>query len=153
MTITLRSNFLAENRFYQPQMTRYHHAFRSPISSQKLNLVYGQLSFDIKKLYAKVYHLRNQISSSLEVLTTTSSNSVAVVLGFFEAVEFASVYDINGDGVLDTTSPITSSYKFVNSSGTSTNWSTLFDSDIAFENLSTKIQRLVDRITILEEGL
>lgn len=43
--------------FLQPQFTRYHHAHRSPLNSEKLNLEAGQIRYDLFKLYEKINNL------------------------------------------------------------------------------------------------
>lgn len=47
------SNVVKKSRIVQPQFTRMRHSYRSPLSSEKINLEANQFSFDIYNLYQK----------------------------------------------------------------------------------------------------
>jgi len=153
MAITVLPRFGDLNAFYQPQYTRYHHPFRAPINSAKLNLGTQQFTFDIYKLYARAVNMSKMLPALFKALTSTSSSSVAIAMGYIEAIEYGNQYDIDENGILNTTNPLTSSYSYTTSSGTTTQLVTLFDSGISLDSLNTKLQRISDRITILEKRL
>lgn len=153
MAITILPRFNSQTPFYQPQLTRYHHPFRAPMNSAKLNLANQQFRFDVQKLYARAANLSRMIPSLLKAVVSTTSANTAVVLGYIEAVEYGNAYDIDENGALNTTNPVTSSFSYTTSASVTTQLSTLLDSGISLESLNTKLQRISDRITILEKRL
>ena len=56
----------------QPQMTRHHHAYRSPMSSEILNLEISQFRFDIAKIYKKAGDLISDLEQKMSALHSDS---------------------------------------------------------------------------------
>lgn len=53
---------------YQPHMVRYHHAYRSPINSERFNLQQQAFAYDIFKLYGKTDTLKTKVDTQTETL-------------------------------------------------------------------------------------
>lgn len=153
MAITILPRFNNQLPLYQPQLTRYHHPFRAPINSSKLNLISHQLSFDVQKLYARVANSSRMIPALFHALVSGSSTRAAIALGYIEAIEYGNAYDIDENGLLNIANPITSSFSYTTSDSITTTLLTLFDTSVSLESLNVQLQRISDRISILEKRL
>jgi hypothetical protein len=103
---TILPNYQTEDIFYQPQLTRYHHAHRSPRNTERMNLEINQLRYDVFKLY--------------EFISNVDSNLVS----YFRSIENAE------SGVPAALGTVT-----------------------GLDDLNMTVQRLANRIEILEKGL
>lgn len=67
---TILPNYITEDVFRQPQFTRYHHSFRSPINSERMNLELSQLRYDIFKLYEFISNIESNLTSHFKNIQT-----------------------------------------------------------------------------------
>lgn len=67
---TILPNYATEDIFHQPQLTRHHHPFRSPMNSEKMNLELSQLRYDIFKLYQLISSIDSNLISYFKNIQT-----------------------------------------------------------------------------------
>lgn len=58
----------------QPQFTRHHHAYRSPMSSEIINLEISQFRFDLAKTYKKASDIIIDFEQKMSFLYATNSS-------------------------------------------------------------------------------
>jgi hypothetical protein len=58
----------------QPQFSRHHHAFRSPMGSEILNLEMSQFRFDITKIYRTFSDITKKLQEKMNFLYNNTSN-------------------------------------------------------------------------------
>lgn len=61
---------------YQPHLIRYHHAYRSPMNSQRLNLQQNSLAYDIMKLNQKMITFESKLDTQM---TNWFDNSTTLI--------------------------------------------------------------------------
>ena len=71
---TLRPDFDRQDDILQPQLSRQHFAYRSPMKSQALNEEIQQFRYDIAKLYVQTNSLTELITSVLTTLCTDTDD-------------------------------------------------------------------------------
>jgi hypothetical protein len=69
---SVKPSYETSDIFFQPQLTRYHHAFRSPMQSESVNLEINQLRFDILKMYERLNDLQANMVDYLKALVDGS---------------------------------------------------------------------------------
>lgn len=52
----------------QPQFVRHHHAYRSPMSSEIINLEINQFRFDLAKIYKKASDIIYDLETKMNIL-------------------------------------------------------------------------------------
>lgn len=73
---SVKPSFSNDDVFLQPQLIRRHHAFRSPLVSETLNLEVNQLRYDILKLYDRISNLQTTMASYFGVMVNGSGSDV-----------------------------------------------------------------------------
>ena len=58
--------------FTQPQLTRYHHPYRAPINSERLNLEVGQMRYDFYMLYAQFTAIITILEANFSIIDNGS---------------------------------------------------------------------------------
>lgn len=68
MLPSIHPEYHTSEDFQQPQLTKYHHAFRSPMSTEKMNLEANQLRYDIFKLRERLNNIQSNTEDSFSVV-------------------------------------------------------------------------------------
>lgn len=62
---TIRPDFTRTSKVIQPNFNRYHHAHRSPMSTEKLNLEAQQFKYEVYQLYKIMDIIESSLNLSL----------------------------------------------------------------------------------------
>ncbi len=76
-----------EEWLIQPQFTRYHHAYRSPRSSERLNLEMSQFAYDVNKLYQLVEELQTEMLESFDTIVDLDPSNVPSAMNITMTIE------------------------------------------------------------------
>lgn len=143
---------LSENIFVQPQTQRYHFPFRSPRNTERLNLLMGQLNFDIYTLYSALGRVTAELDLFFFTIFYLDPTAIPLALGYAEIISGGDLYDLDNPEVITGGGPLTT-YTYTIQGGDTTTLTTLFETITGMEKIDAQLEGYMRRLDILERGV